>query len=92
MVCSLDITFPSAKVPTYDADNSPGCVRCYAESRTIYPARLSATSWAGGAQSQDYLVYVVCESDKIALILFGRQGARQHRDKTLLAALRTSSP
>ena len=46
-------------------------------SLALFPARLSGTSWAGQAQSQDYLVYVVCESaDKIALIRFGRQGAR----------------
>ena len=46
-------------------------------SLPLFPARPSGTARAGQAQSQDYLVYVVCESaDKIALIRFGRQGAR----------------
>jgi len=42
----------------------------------IFPCCLPATSLAGQAPRQDYLVYVVCESaDKIALIRFGLQGA-----------------
>ena len=43
----------------------------------LFSARFPGTSSAEQAQSQDYLVYVVCESaDKIALIRFGQQGAR----------------
>ena len=43
----------------------------------LSPACLLATSSAGQAATQDYLVYVVCESaDKIALIRFGQHGAQ----------------
>lgn len=43
----------------------------------LFPARSTGTVCAGQAQSQDYLVYVVCESaDKIVLLRFGQQGAR----------------
>jgi DNA-binding beta-propeller fold protein YncE len=43
----------------------------------LFAARFPATSSAGQAPREDYLVYVVCESaDKIALIRFGQQGAR----------------
>lgn len=42
----------------------------------LSPARLTGKVSAGQGQSQDYLVYVVCESaDRIALIRFGQQGA-----------------
>jgi len=43
----------------------------------LLPVCLTATSSAGQATRQDYLVYVVCESaDKIALIRFGQHGAQ----------------
>jgi DNA-binding beta-propeller fold protein YncE len=43
----------------------------------LLTARPTVTSSVGQAPGQDYLVYVVCESaDKIALIRYGRQGAR----------------
>src|SRR5205809_7615468 len=63
----------------------------------LLPACLTATSFAGQAARQDYLVYVVCESaDKIALIRFGQHGAQVDKLidtdwKSLISARPTTS-
>ena len=53
------------------------CLITFALILNLAGVRLTGANFAGQEPNQDYLVYVVCESaDKIALIRFGRQGAR----------------